>query len=42
MNVWAHNVEEEMAKISKLIKEGYTWVAMDTEFPGIIYTYVME
>ena len=42
MNVWSHNVEEEMAKISKLIDQGYTWIAMDTEFPGILYNYVMD
>lgn len=40
MNVWKHNVEEEFWKIADLIEEGYTWIAMDTEFPGIIYDYV--
>ena len=41
-NVWKHNVEAEFRKISQLLDEGYTWVAMDTEFPGILYNYVME
>lgn len=41
-NVWMHNVEEEFRKISNLIDEGFTWVAMDTEFPGILYNYVID
>ena len=31
-----------MLKISYLIEEGFTWVAMDTEFPGIVYNYVID
>ncbi len=41
MNVWSHNIEEEMAKISKLVRQGYNWIAMDTEFPGVIYSQII-
>jgi len=34
-NVWVYNFEYELAKISKLLKK-YTFVAMDTEFPGFL------
>lgn len=41
-NVWKYNIEKEMTKISNLIDEGYSYVAMDTEFPGIVYNYVID
>lgn len=35
------NFEEELKKISELI-ERYTWIAMDTEFPGIVIEELPE
>ena len=35
-NIWSHNLEEEIKKIS-LLAERYRLVAMDTEFPGIVF-----
>jgi len=34
-DVWDFNLEEEMAKIRELV-EDYNYIAMDTEFPGIV------
>lgn len=37
-NIWAHNLEEELNKISELL-EKFPYVAMDTEFPGTIMKF---
>lgn len=38
IEVWKDNLEEEMKNVCKLVEQGYNVIAMDTEFPGIIYT----
>ena len=40
-NVWAENVHEEMAAIRQVV-EKYNYVAMDTEFPGIVAKPITE
>jgi CCR4-NOT transcription complex subunit 7/8 len=40
-NVWAENVELEMAEIRRVV-ETYHYIAMDTEFPGIVAKPVTE
>ena len=37
VDVWKDNLEEEMKNVCALVEEGYDVIAMDTEFPGIIY-----
>lgn len=37
VDVWKENLEEEMKNVCALVEEGYDVIAMDTEFPGIIY-----
>lgn len=37
IEVWSHNVEEELLKIAHLVPE-YNNIAMDTEFPGCYLT----
>ncbi|KAL6121512.1 mRNA deadenylase subunit [Nucleospora cyclopteri] len=34
-NVWEHNLHQEIANIRQIIKK-YNYVAMDTEFPGVV------
>lgn len=40
-NVWAENVEEEMAIIREVVQK-YPYIAMDTEFPGVVAKPVAE
>ena len=37
VEVWKDNLEEEMKNVCDLVEKGYNVIAMDTEFPGIIY-----
>lgn len=36
-NVWKYNCHKEFLRISELLDQGYTHVAMDTEFPGFLF-----
>ena len=35
VNIWKHNLEDEFSRI-RLIVQKYPWIAMDTEFPGVV------
>lgn len=37
IEVWKDNLEQEMKNVCELVERGYNVIAMDTEFPGIIY-----
>ena len=35
VNVWRHNLDAAFDLLRQFLKQGYTYVAMDTEFPGV-------
>ena len=36
-DVWAHNLQNELENIASVIGQGFTHIAIDTEFPGIVH-----
>ena len=42
VDVWKDNLDEELPKLCALVEKGYNVIAMDTEFPGIIYTVTSQ
>ncbi|MES1903353.1 MAG: CCR4-NOT transcription complex subunit 8, partial [Paramarteilia canceri] len=35
MNVWKSNLDQAFELLGETLRKGFTYVAMDTEFPGI-------
>eukprot|EP00998_Keelungia_sp_KM082_P011344 NODE_759_length_1657_cov_142.803922_g749_i0.p1 GENE.NODE_759_length_1657_cov_142.803922_g749_i0~~NODE_759_length_1657_cov_142.803922_g749_i0.p1 ORF type:complete len:372 (+),score=64.28 NODE_759_length_1657_cov_142.803922_g749_i0:111-1118(+) len=38
VDVWKHNLNEELARISELV-QSYPYIAVDTEFPGVVVAH---
>ena len=37
-NVWKFNCNHEFSRIAEIIEQGFNFIAIDTEFPGVVYT----